>query len=317
LYSLVIAVAVITMAITPLLSELAQPAYALQRRLCGKAPKKEITPTIAEINNHVVIVGAGRTGTHVAVILQQLAIPFIVIDNVYQAVERAKRQDALTIYGDASQETLLEAAHIRQARLLLITAPAIEVVRIIAITARKHNPNLSIIARAHGIEQVRELSEIGIYMVVEPDLEAGLEFGRQTLLNLNISADEISNYSEQVRKDFYAPLYDNESEYRVISHLKNIHNSIDLKWFKIEEGNNIIGKSLRDLELRKIWGVTVVSIVNGGKITNNPDIDYPFQGGDLVGVIGNPHQLCDFQGFFNAKLSCQANFSLPDEESKG
>ncbi|MCF8053635.1 MAG: cation:proton antiporter [Deltaproteobacteria bacterium] len=309
LYSLVVAVAVITMLLTPLFSKLAQPVYNLHRKFFGGSPREAIAEDIGDIANHVVIVGAGRTGTHIAKLLKQLDISFVVIENTHRSVEISKAQENTTVYGDATQEPVLAAAHVENARLLLVTIPAIEPLRLIATNARKLNPNLTIIARAQGLEQVQELSDIGIYMVVEPDLEAGLEFSRQTLLNLNVSPVEIINYSDQVRKNFYAPLYDNESEYRLISHLKNVHNTIDLKWFKIEEGNIFAGKSLGELELRKKMGITVVSIVNNEDITNNPTVDYRFQVGDLVGVIGNPRQLCEFQGHFNAKLSCQVNFN--------
>jgi len=312
LYSLVITVAVVTMAMTPFFADLAQPVYALKRHLWGGAPKESPVPDVGvgELGNHVVIVGGGRTGMHVASILAQLGIQFVVIDNVYQFIEKTKAQGALTVYGDATQEPVLEAVRIHKARLLLITVRAIETTRMIASKARRHNPNLPIIARAHGVEQVQELSEIGVYTVVEPDLEAGLEFGRQTLLNLNIPAVEINHYSDQVRKDFYAPLYNKESDYRLLAHLKNIHNSIGLKWFKIEEGNQMVGKSLRELELRKRLGVTVVSVISGGKISNNPDIDCLFQLGDWVGVIGNHRQISDFQGYFHTTCSEKADFDF-------
>ena len=75
-----------------------------------------------------------------------------------------------------------------KAKLLLITTPITIISKAIVAKAKKLNPNIHIIARAEGIEEMQVLHDAGVSHVVQPAFEAGLEFARQALLHLNIPA---------------------------------------------------------------------------------------------------------------------------------
>jgi CPA2 family monovalent cation:H+ antiporter-2 len=92
----------------------------------------------------------------------------------------------------------------------------------------------------------------------------------------------------------YAPLYESNYSYRTISQLQSACNLIDLSWVTIDEGSPVIGKSIRELQIRKRTGVSVVAVLRDGALLMNPDPDFRFQLEDLIGVVSEPQQLDSF-----------------------
>jgi monovalent cation:H+ antiporter-2, CPA2 family len=134
-------------------------------------------------------------------------LAFVVIELDQRRVDQAKAAGFPVIFGDASQPVVLEAVQIEQARLLLTTVPTVVITQVIVDQVRRLNPKLHIVARAEGIEQMKTLHHLGVYEVVQPKFEAGLEITRQVLLHLNIPASEIQRFTDAVRQELYAPLY--------------------------------------------------------------------------------------------------------------
>jgi monovalent cation:H+ antiporter-2, CPA2 family len=212
LYSLVLTVALVTMILTPFATQLAQPLYLLLQRKFQREPLYTINLPQEALRDHVVIAGAGRVGQYVAQVLQRLDLNFVAIDLNQQQVEQCQAAGIPMIYGDASQPVVLEAAKIAHAQLLLITTPSIVIAQSIVQRVRRLNPQLHIVARAEGIEQMQQLHKLGVYEVVQPHFEAGLEITRQALLHLNMPAREIEEFTDAVRRDLYAPLYQSRGE---------------------------------------------------------------------------------------------------------
>jgi len=58
----------------------------------------------------------------------------------------------------------------------------------------------------------------------------------------------------------------------------------------------MIGKSIKQLDIRKRTGISIVGIVNSNNnINSNPDSSYRFKKGDRLAVMGNQEQLASFQ----------------------
>ena len=119
-------------------------------------------------------------------------------------VEQAKQAQLPVIYGDASQEVVLEAAHVAHARLVLVTTPAIETTHAIVTQVNRLHPGVHIVARAEGVEAMQALQEQGVYEVVQSEFEASLEITRQALLHFDISPTEIQKFTDTIRQKLYA-----------------------------------------------------------------------------------------------------------------
>lgn len=294
LYSLILTATVTTMVLTPFVSGLAAPLYSLKKRYFKHEPLDTINLPRAGLSDHVVIAGGGRVGHHIAKILQRIDRSFVIIEQDFRRVERLKVEGFPIIYGDASQEVVLQAAQIQRASLLLLTVPSVVVSQSITEQVRRLNPQLHIVARAINEEHTEELHQLGVYEVVQPEFEASLEFTRQALLHLNISIKEIQQLTDAIRREMYAPLYESSTSYRTVVQLQSACNLIDLNWVTIAEGSPVIGRSIRELRIRKETGVSVVAILRDGSLLMNPDPDFRFEVDDLVGVVSEPQQLNGF-----------------------
>jgi CPA2 family monovalent cation:H+ antiporter-2 len=212
LYALVLTVAVVTMVLTPLVSQLVTPLYAVRTRWFKAEPLQTMNVPQAGLRQHVVIAGAGGVGQYVARVLQRLQLTFVVIELEQERLEACQQLQLPVIYGDASHPTVLAAAAIAQARLLVITTTPITVTQLVVNNVRQLHPSLHIVARAEGVEQMILLHQLGVYEVVQPEFEAGLEITQQALLHLDIPAGEIQHFTDAVRHELYAPLYQVQAE---------------------------------------------------------------------------------------------------------
>ena len=90
LYALILAVAVITMLLTPFVSGLAAPIYAWRKRRFQQEPLQTINLPQTGLHDHIVIAGGGGVGQYVAHVLQRLGLGFVLLELDYRRVEQAK-----------------------------------------------------------------------------------------------------------------------------------------------------------------------------------------------------------------------------------
>lgn len=295
LYALILATAIVTMVMTPVVSGLTAPLYALRKRWFKREPLQTMNLPEAGLHNHVVIAGGGRVGQYVAQVLQRLELAFVIVEIDHRRVMEAKDEGYSVIYGDASQEIVLEAARVNQACLVLITAPALLSTQAIVDQVRHANPTVDIVARAEGVEQMQVLRDRGVYEVIMPEFEAGLEITRQALLHLNIPATEIQRFTDAIRRELYAPLYDSNDGYQTIAQLQNVTNLLELNWIRLTAGSPFVGRTIHDLQIRSQTGVSVVGVIRDGELYPNPDAGFCFAIGDLVAVLGDSQQMDGLQ----------------------
>jgi CPA2 family monovalent cation:H+ antiporter-2 len=202
---LVLAATLATMLLTPAVSALSAPAYALLGRWLPAPPP---APAHAEhgLHDHIIIAGYGRVGRYIANLLSRLDHAYVVIERDQGRLDTLKAACVPVIYGDAASPVVLEAAGIHHARLLLVAVSAGIDVEGIVRRARALNPQLHIVARATRLGQLEVLRALGIHEVVQPEFEAGLEMVRQTLLHFAVPPLEIERLSDEVRAEHYKPL---------------------------------------------------------------------------------------------------------------
>ncbi len=206
LYSTIMAVALVTMFLTPFVSRATAPIYSFIKKRRQEEPVLTINIARQELHDHVVLAGAGHMGKAVAEVLRRLGLPFVVIELDQHRLETCQANGLAVIYGDASHPLVLEAAGLDRACVLLITIPSPMVAVSIAQHARQLRPELHIVARAESEELAEDLHELGVHEVVLPTMEAGLEVTRQALLHLQVPDQQIERFADEVRREFYRPL---------------------------------------------------------------------------------------------------------------
>ncbi len=111
--------------------------------------------------DHVVVVGFGRVGTHLAHLLRERGLNLVVIDSNPYHVELAHAAGFPAIRGNASSARVLKEARADSARLAVIAvAQALEAGEIVT-RLREANPAITVFARAHSEAEVRHVLDHG------------------------------------------------------------------------------------------------------------------------------------------------------------
>lgn len=295
-YSLILTTSVVTMLASPLLSMLAGPFYAITKKIFPRETI-QIENMPPDLRDHVIIAGGGRVGTTVADILHRLGYLFVVVEQDFNRFESSKGKGFPVIYGDACQESILSAAGIESARLIIITVPSIMVARDVVGIAGRANPRLNIVARSNSLEEMEELRALNVHEVVQPEFEASLEMIRQTLLHLDIPALSIQKYTDDMRRQNYSPASGEGG--RLLSDLKNATHLLEMEWLTVGPGSPACGKSIAGMKIRTATGATVVGVYRSKEFTPNPEYDFIFQQDDVVAVIGRCENRKRFEAMIN------------------
>jgi len=222
--------------------------------------------------------------------LTQVHFPFVIVEVNHQRMLDCKQAEFPVIYGDMTQPTVIGTSKLQAAVLLLITTPSTVTAHIIVKQAHRLKPELHIIASATGLDQTRDLYESGVYMAVLPEMEAGLEMTRQTLLHLKKPVTLIQQYTDAIRRQAYAPLYEASHDHQLLARLDNIKALLEISWIALTAQSPIIGTSIKDAAVRTETGASVVGVVRNAIFHPNPMAEYVFEEVDLVAIVGSQQE---------------------------
>jgi monovalent cation:H+ antiporter-2, CPA2 family len=307
-YSLVLATAAVTMALTPLAARLAPVLYGRYRRRFSREPMQTFNLPAGGLQDHAVVAGYGRVGSFVARLLDRLEKPFVVVEANPNRADEAKVAGFPTVYGDAVAIPVLEAAGIGGARLVVLTIPDALAARLAVERVRGLAPKADLLVRAESAAQLEDLGRLGVYEAVQPELEAGLELARQALARFGVAAEEAQTFADGVRRELYAPISGEEGGDRLFARLRQASQAIEVEWVRLSEGQvpekdegenltkrGLLGHTIGDLGVRSETGVSILAVVRGDEVIPNPGADLALEAGDAVGVLGTPQQRVAFR----------------------
>lgn len=295
-YSLILAGALLSITINPLMFRLINPTEKFLQKIKplwrlldhhGPAP----LPVEESIEGHVVVFGYGRVGTYIVNLLKRVSIPYLVIDSDVERIEELSRQGIPNLYGDASNTEVLTQAGLNRARALVVAGPDEESSELIIKAAHEIAPELPIIARATTEEGINHLAELGAGDVIHPELEGGLELVRHTLLKLGFPVQEIIRYMDAVRRDHYDTQIDTQEEHRLLHDLIHASQNLEVSWLTLDSENPLVNQTLEKANLRARTGASVVAIMRHGKLIANPKSQTVFEADDRIGFIGDIEQI--------------------------
>lgn len=130
----------------------------------AEKPAEVLTPTA--LSGHDVLVGYGRVGSLVGAALARGGGRMVVIETSEGSLERARIDGAEVFIGNAADPEILAAANLNQARRLFVTIPEPFEAGQVVQQARKTNPSIEILARAHSDAAVEHLNGLGASLVV-------------------------------------------------------------------------------------------------------------------------------------------------------
>ncbi|MBL8120500.1 MAG: cation:proton antiporter, partial [Anaerolineae bacterium] len=303
-YGLILAGAVISIIINPLMFRAIPQIEGLLQRLPGLwsgmergGPTPE--PLHMGLRDHVVIVGFGRVGQHVGKVLDQLGLPYLVVEQDAARAKEIQQGGAKTLLGDAANSEILTHVGLDEAHAMVVTVPNEVTAELIVATAHDQAPTLPIIARAGTESGVKRLAEHGARHIIHPELEGGLEIVRHTLLTLGYPMSQIQHYVDTVRKDAYAETMSEDQMYPMLDELLTAARGVEIVWQPVTVGSPILGHTLAEANLRAKAGASVIALVRDKKAIPNPKSDTRFMEGDMVGLIGNSEELSAAERMIN------------------
>lgn len=125
-------------------------------------------------SGHLVLVGYGRVGRVIVDDIRARGLPFLVIEDAEDRVRRLRDMGIETITGNAADGKVLALAGLDRAEALLIAIPNGFEAGQATEQARRTNPKLAIIARAHSDEEVEHLTRHGASTVIMGEREIAL-----------------------------------------------------------------------------------------------------------------------------------------------
>ena len=164
--NLILAGAIISIALNPLVFQVIEPAQnwirsrsRLARRLERPAdPLAELpmSTDLKRLTGHVVLVGYGNVGRRIEESLTARGVAVVVAEQNRELVEQLRKRGVSAVSGDASDPAVLIQAHIARAKTLVIAAPDTFARRMIEI-ARMLNPDVEVLVRAYSEEEAAVL----------------------------------------------------------------------------------------------------------------------------------------------------------------
>ncbi len=230
--------------------------------------KRRIRTMIEKLENHYIVCGYGRVGRGAAAALQRAGAAFVVVDRNDERVERAIHDGMLGVLADANSDATLRDIGIMKAAGLIATLSSDADNLFLVISARTLNPELKISTRLAEATSADKFRRAGADNVFAPYDITG-----------NRMAEALIRPHVYQFIDFTTTPSD-------------VGLNVALEQVIVPGASELVGQSLRDLQLRRELGVIVLAIRKpDGNMYFNPPAEAEIAGGDCLIVMGEQDNL--------------------------
>ena len=198
-----------------------------------------------------IVIGLGRFGTSVAKQLEANGCKVLAIDRDEKKIRQIAEYVTLAMCVDVTNEDSLKELGGRNFNGAIISIGHSLEAAVLASIWAKEQGIAQVIAKAYDEMQGKILMKIGVDDIVHPEKERGVHLANALAFNNLFDAIELT------------------SEYSIAD--------IDIL-------NSWIGKNLKELNLRKKYGVNAIR--RNGSLVINPDADAPVEKNDIFVLLG-------------------------------
>jgi len=238
---------------------LADNAFGRYRR------ERQLQRDLDHLREHFIICGYGRIGTQIVAEFEAHKVPYVVIDQTEEALERIRAEGRLHIEGDASKEDVLLRAGIERARGLVSAVDSDERAVYIVLAARAFNANLYIVARAGRPDSIRRLELAGATRTISPYVMAGHRMAELAIRPAMVDLLDTLHHGEA---------------------------GIGVEEMVVTASSPAIGKTVEQAGLLGTDAAKLLAVrKTDGTVLTNPPADTKLEEGDLVIALGAEDQL--------------------------
>ncbi len=224
--------------------------------------KRKMHKEITKLKDHYIVCGFGRIGQEICSLLKENNRRFVIIENDLTVIDAIDRLGYPELKGDASDDDILLAAGIKQARGLITAVSSDEKNVYITLTARGLNTKLFILARSSGIPgAAKKLERAGASRVISP-----YSIGAHKMAQLIIRPTVVDFLDLAMQ----------------VGDL-----GLRMEELIVTEHAVCAGKTLIETGVRKKYGIIVVAIKRANTpMLFNPGSDTQIMAGDILIVLG-------------------------------
>jgi CPA2 family monovalent cation:H+ antiporter-2 len=208
-FQLIVAGALLSITINPFLFDAIAP---LERRLRDNAALNSLlewragdlavlAPEADEgLRGHAILCGFGRVGRMVGPALDRRGFTYVVVTLQRQEVEQLRARGIPAIYGDASNQEILERAKVRSARLIIVASSDAQATYLIVQRAISANPGIDVVVRTHSDVQASQLRTLGSTVLpIHGERELGVQMARYSLRRFGVPTTEAEAIAQGLR----------------------------------------------------------------------------------------------------------------------
>ncbi|MFQ5586636.1 MAG: potassium channel family protein, partial [Thermodesulfobacteriota bacterium] len=246
--------------------------YFVAGYLQGVFWRRRMKKTIDALKSHHIICGFGRVGEQVALEFAREEVPFVVLDNNPEAIQRCRAHGYLLVEGDASNDDHLKEAGIMSAKGLIAATDSDADNVYVILSAKSLNSNLFVVARANLEDSEHKLIKAGADRVLSP-----YSIGGRRLASLLLRPT-------------------------VVEFLDVVMHSADIELYmeeiSVHDKSSFVGSTIADARVKYVTGANILAIQKKGveKVIANPPTDTVIGTGDRLVALGTREQLKELEG---------------------
>lgn len=293
-YQIFLSVAIITMALSPLMIQVSKPLADFGQRLPlpkfmvdGLFPVKEVE--ISGMQNHIVLIGKDSRVIKLASMIRQMEINFTSV--IFDPILAKKQIDKgdMAIYGDAIDEPTLQKAYVHTAELVVVSVGDLIGAMAIVEKIRRLNKHAYILVRTKHVKDIEEIYKLGANQVIPEEFETAIDFFERILAKYLIPRTDIEAAVAHIREDNYGVFRDkiNEKKFSILHDIPNI----EITAMNIDTSSKLAGKSILENNLRNEYGITILALKRSDSIIENPDSSMIIEPDDIVYILGKPEAI--------------------------
>jgi len=241
----------------------AATAFIVEGELNHIFRRRKMLKQIQSMHDHLIVCGAGETGSYLVRELLKTGNVFVVIDHDEERLARISQLGEVPVLkGDGADEEILITARIQQARGLASVLPEDKDNLLATVTARQLNPSLRIVARCAEARMVDKLLRAGANAAVSPNMIGGLRLASELI------RPSVVSFLDLMMRDQAATMRVEE--------------------ITVGEGSPWIGKKLRQMDLHGRFELLPLAVRKpDGELKYNPRDDTALASGDVLVVLGD------------------------------
>jgi CPA2 family monovalent cation:H+ antiporter-2 len=263
-----------------LLGERGPPKTAIER-------EDDATLALAK-REHVILCGFGRVGQNVGRVLEAHAFEYIAIDLDPVRVRTARQIGQPVVYGDSSDEQVLEECGLANANAVVISFSDPRIAMAILRSLRRLRADVPVLVRTADDTRSRELKAAGATEVVPEAFEASLMLASHVLMSLHVPLARVMRSVQELRGNRYEMLRN------VIARGDGSENDAafeeQVRSVVVPPGSWCIGKAVDEVRRAGVE-VAITGIRRQGILGRDPPGVTEFQEGDIVVIFGTPDAL--------------------------